>query len=288
MKHGRQLFSPCQNSWSGRGRWQNLVLSTKVARISADTFRGELKRLHENGDWYLNYATLYLEVLYIYKDRQKTDLYGQFPLRDITIQFPKDNQTPHCFQLSSFDPPFLLTLCAMDGIEELPKLVNKLQQSNLMSGWWKLIGVSKLFNVSSRTTKKRRVVTQVIPLKRSRVLPTVWFWNYCTSDILSNRERIESCKIKNQQEAAQAQDESLRGWKCQCPHGKWQNRIPNSAQKELLENGLQLSDDEKGTTKDVIVLNLAELVKKSWVVLTGKKFVDANGMAKSGIGKLFE
>eukprot|EP01126_Amoeba_proteus_P047941 TRINITY_DN5512_c0_g1_i5.p2 TRINITY_DN5512_c0_g1~~TRINITY_DN5512_c0_g1_i5.p2 ORF type:complete len:343 (+),score=84.50 TRINITY_DN5512_c0_g1_i5:1592-2620(+) len=45
---------------------------------------------------------------------------------------------------------------------------------------------------------------------------------------------------------------------------------------KLLDAGLPLDNDTK------------ELLKKSWVTLTDKKFVESSGLTKSGIGKLFE
>eukprot|EP01126_Amoeba_proteus_P041361 TRINITY_DN4445_c0_g1_i8.p3 TRINITY_DN4445_c0_g1~~TRINITY_DN4445_c0_g1_i8.p3 ORF type:complete len:153 (-),score=32.11 TRINITY_DN4445_c0_g1_i8:2444-2902(-) len=55
------------------------------------------------------------DLIYLYKDSQKTDLYGQFPLVDVTVQFPQEQSpSPHCFLLNSSHPPFLLTLSALD------------------------------------------------------------------------------------------------------------------------------------------------------------------------------
>eukprot|EP01126_Amoeba_proteus_P060389 TRINITY_DN7988_c0_g1_i8.p1 TRINITY_DN7988_c0_g1~~TRINITY_DN7988_c0_g1_i8.p1 ORF type:complete len:305 (+),score=45.30 TRINITY_DN7988_c0_g1_i8:283-1197(+) len=87
-------------------------LMIKVGETTKQGFKGELRRLRENHTWGTKYITLMPETIYLYKDYERTDLYGQFPLRDITIQ--DHNDVPYSFKLSSFDPPFLLTLAALD------------------------------------------------------------------------------------------------------------------------------------------------------------------------------
>jgi len=104
--------------------WEATLISLSELMVAAGEitkkgFQGEVKGLRENGVWNYKYCTLALDSLYLYRDKSRKDLYGQFPLRDVTIQFPKDTNgnVLHQFQLSSFNPPFLLTLAALDGKE---------------------------------------------------------------------------------------------------------------------------------------------------------------------------
>eukprot|EP01126_Amoeba_proteus_P060390 TRINITY_DN7988_c0_g2_i1.p1 TRINITY_DN7988_c0_g2~~TRINITY_DN7988_c0_g2_i1.p1 ORF type:complete len:511 (-),score=108.89 TRINITY_DN7988_c0_g2_i1:1572-3104(-) len=212
-------------------------LMIKVGETTKQGFKGELRRFRENSTWGTKYITLMPETIYLYKDYERTDLYGQFPLRDITIQ--DHNDVPYSFKLSSFDPPFLLTLAALDE-----KQYNKW----LIEIDWRVTALHHLYKDHDSEGM-----------------------SHCDDLGETGQKESGMLAITTQQ------------------------KITTKHQRHLKKNRLQLSPQElvekldKSLAKGIPASEVEkEIMKKSWLYLTTKKFVDSDGLSKSGLGKLFE
>eukprot|EP01126_Amoeba_proteus_P041359 TRINITY_DN4445_c0_g1_i32.p1 TRINITY_DN4445_c0_g1~~TRINITY_DN4445_c0_g1_i32.p1 ORF type:complete len:595 (+),score=95.69 TRINITY_DN4445_c0_g1_i32:82-1866(+) len=208
-------------------------LLARAGEISKQGFNGVLRKLKENGTWELQYITLMPDLIYLYKDSQKTDLYGQFPLVDVTVQFPQEQSpSPHCFLLNSSHPPFLLTLSALDEKQ--------------YSQW--------LFQID---------------------------WRVKALQVVRKDRENESDSLTSVEDALVTKKE----WLTKPPR-----KVQNSLTKERPQTPQELMANLQTVLDAGLPLTIAdkELIRKSWSYLTAKKWIDQEGMSKSGIGKLFE
>jgi len=129
---GDKIFTPAAaKAWSVTLAGLSQVMLDAGA-VSQKGFSGQLKKERDNGSWQMMQVTLMLDMLIIYKDKNKKNLSAQYPLKSVTLSFAKD--VTNCLVLSSTNPPFSVRLACLDEtnfnvwIEELNWRIAALQR----------------------------------------------------------------------------------------------------------------------------------------------------------------
>eukprot|EP01127_Copromyxa_protea_P005524 TRINITY_DN15448_c0_g1_i1.p1 TRINITY_DN15448_c0_g1~~TRINITY_DN15448_c0_g1_i1.p1 ORF type:complete len:722 (+),score=192.81 TRINITY_DN15448_c0_g1_i1:32-2197(+) len=221
-------------------------LMKQAGEVTASGFHGQLKKERDNGSWQLVYVSLHLDTLYVFKDKQRKTLSGQYPIRGVLqIQFPKGS-VPNAFQLNSYDPPFELNLAALDE-EQFSAWISEFD--------WRIQAIQRVFKAASETESSNSADDS------ERVSVSTNEFAGLDPEIALKAKETKK-KIQKKQKKLQAK----------------MDRKDTSGEEmaQALKVGLELTEEEKAT------------VKLSWKCLIEKRFTDGNGIAKSGIGKLFE